>query len=180
MRLRHLLIACAVCAAPALPVAAQSVTPTEVVILRPTTLAKTQDLDFGTVASGATAGEVVVSAGDDNGPDSAPRSVSGGVVAAGGSAHAASFVTYGSRNSEVTIELDGTETILTRVGGAEAMTVVDLNINGAGKPKGRDKVRYKVGATGLIEFRVGGTLRVGAVQPGGVYRGRFTVTAVYR
>lgn len=180
MRLRFLPIALALAAAPALPAAAQSVSPTEVAILRPTTLAKTQDLDFGTIAIGATAGEVVISAGDDNGPDPAPRSVSGGVVAAEGSAHAASFVTFGSKNSQVTIELDSTETTLIRVGGTEAMAVVDLNINGAGKPKGRDKVRYKVGATGLIEFRVGGTLRVGAVQPGGVYRGRFTVTAVYR
>ena len=162
------------------PVAAQTVAPVEVAILTPTALVKTGDLDFGTIISGPTAGEVTINPGDDNGPALAPREVSGGVTAAGGSPRAASFITYGSKNSQVSVELEGTDTTLTRLGGTETMAVVDLNINGAGKPRGRDKVRYKVGPGGLLEFRVGGTLRVGPAQPPGDYRGRFSVTTVYK
>ena len=162
------------------PVAAQIAGPTEVVIARPTTLTKTEDLDFGTVIAGVAAGEVVIDAGDDGGPAPSPRTVGGGVVAAGGSPHAASFLTFGSRGSQVTIELDRTDATLTRVGGTDTLAVVDLNINGAGKPKGRGKVTYKVGASGFIDFRVGGRLLVGSGQPPGDYRGRFTVTAIYK
>jgi len=133
-------------------------------LLSPLTIQKLQDLDFGTVAV-TTAGTAVI--------DSVANSISttGGLAAAGGTPHAALFRGAASQNSVVNIKLPKQPITLTRVGGAETVTVSNFTLDGPTK-------RQMAQAT-TFDIKVGATLTVPAGQIAGQYTGTFDVTAQY-
>ena len=133
-------------------------------LLSPLTIQKLQDLDFGTVAVTA-AGTAVID------PVANSISTTGGLVAAGGTPHAALFRGAASQNSVVNIKLPKQPITLTRVGGTETVTVSNFTLDGPTK-------RQMAQAT-TFDIRVGATLTVPAGQIAGQYTGTFDVTAQY-
>lgn len=134
------------------------------VTLRPLSIVNTEDLDFGTLLRGTAAGTVVID------PTNDARSVTGGVIAAGGTPNAAQFYTYGGPLQYVQVTR-GQLPILNRVGGGASMTVTQLTLNGP-------TTRF-LSSAGLLDLRVGGTLAVNANQQEGDYVGTFQITVTY-
>ncbi|MDB5702560.1 MAG: hypothetical protein JWL66_2759 [Sphingomonadales bacterium] len=133
-----------------------------VVTIRPMTLVKTSDLDFGALIPSASAGTVVID------PTSGGRTTTGGVSAAGGAPSAARFTGTGILNLAAFITLPTSITLTN--GGAGTMTVSNITTNGG-------TTRLFTGAA--IDVRVGGTLGVAANQAVGDYVGQFNVTVFY-
>jgi Domain of unknown function (DUF4402) len=135
------------------------------VTLRPLSLVKTADLEFGSLIPSATAGTAIINASTDT------RSVAGGVIGAGGATpKAAHFTAAGVFNVIALITLPGSIT-LTRGGGTETMTVDTITSNGP-------TLRLFPGSA-TIDVSVGGRLNVGANQVAGSYSGTFNVTVIY-
>lgn len=154
---------CALTAASGAQAATQAGTG-KAITLRALSIVKLRDLDFGRVISGTRAGTVSINA--NNGV----RRTTGGVVAAGGTPLTAQFYTYATGNQTLQISR-GPLPVLTRTGGGGSMTVMLLSFNGPA-------VRV-IGASGLLDLRVGGTLAVPANQPDGLYSGSFNITVTY-
>jgi uncharacterized protein DUF4402 len=95
----------------------------------------------------------------------------GGVLMLAGSPHAARFEAVSPARNVVKVSLPKQPVTLKRVGGTETMTIDTWTINGAAT---RNVVAHET-----FNFRVGGTLRVGANQVEGVYTGTFDVTINY-
>jgi hypothetical protein len=148
---------------------------TEVAIVENLTLVRTEQLDFGGIIAGTTAGTVVVS-------PLGVRTATGGAVLAGGAPQAAAFAGRGRRNQLMTITFGAPSITITRGGGTQTMTVDSFTINNP--PSATLAVagpRYRISATnGFFEFPVGATLRVGANQTPGLYTGTFSMTANYQ
>ena len=133
-------------------------------ILIPLTVQKIDDLDFGSViVTGA--GTVVLNPVND------AVTTTGGVLAAGGSPHAARFIGAASENAVVNIRLPNQPVTLTRVGGTQTVTLNRLTLD---SPSRRTMARMVA-----FEFKVGGTVNITANQAEGVYVGNFTVTVQY-
>lgn len=166
VRLLSLLaIAMAAMSIGAAPAAAQSATgEARSIVVRPLSLVKTDDLDFGYITPGATAGTVVINANTD------ARTITGGVQPLGGAPLAARYVTYGGPRQFLIVSR-GPLPVLNRVGGGASMNVLALTLNGPA-------IRY-LPNEGLIDLRVGGTLEVGANQAEGSYVGQYTITVTY-
>jgi hypothetical protein len=134
------------------------------ITLKPLSIVKLRDLDFGRLASGTTAGTAVID------PTTDARSTTGGVLAAGGTPVAAQFYTYATGNQTLQVTR-GPLPVLNRASGGGSMNVTQLTLNGP--------VLRVIGAAGLLDLRVGGTLAVAANQPDGVYSGNFDITVTY-
>ncbi|MDB5715245.1 MAG: hypothetical protein JWO15_2642 [Sphingomonadales bacterium] len=134
-----------------------------VVTIRPMTLVKTSDLDFGSLIPSASAGTVVIDP-----TNNARTTTTGGVSAAGGAPSAARFTGTGILNLAAFITLPTSITLTN--GTANTMTVSNITTNGG-------TTRLFIGAA--IDVRVGGTLGVAANQAVGNYVGQFNVTVVY-
>lgn len=151
----------ALCASPAL--AASAGAPAEAVVVSPLALVNTEDLDFGTIVRGATAGTVTINA------NTGARTVTGGAVAAGGTPRRAEFVGVGRPGILSFVSVGPAPTLSNGTGGTMATT---LAIEGGG-----GLILFP--GAGVQTFRVGGTLSVGANQQEGNYTGTFTMTVVY-
>jgi Domain of unknown function (DUF4402) len=148
---------------PAVALAAGAGAPTEAVLLRPLSIVNTDDLQFGTMLRGVTAGTVVID------PFTDARSTTGGVTAAGGSPAAARFVTYGGPLQTLQVNRGPLPVLTNGTGGT--MNVTQLTLNGP--------VNRFLTAAGVLDLRVGGTLAVAANQPEGVYSGTFQIIVTY-
>lgn len=156
----------------------------EAVVVAPLSLAANKALNFGRIAPGAAAGTVVLN------PDSAACAVAG-PIARTGLCQPAEFTGMGTRRMSLRIQIPASIT-LTRVGGGATMAVTALTLdttpdlqvltgNGNGGGNGGGNPRYEIIPTsGIYTFRVGGTLTVGANQPGGIYNGSFVVSVQYQ
>ena len=125
-------------------------------VVRPNTLIKTDDLDFGTLLSGPAGGSVTIN------PVTNGRSAAGGATLVGNDGRRAVF--------------QGT---LTRAGGGAAAMTASL-VRAATTSGGGIAL---LGATllprGVQTYFIGGTLTVPANQPAGDYSGTFTLTVNY-
>lgn len=135
-----------------------------VVTLKPLSIVNTRDLDFGMMLSPTSAGTVVIN------PNTDARTTTGGVTAFGGTPQAAQFYTYSTGNQYLQVSR-GALPVLSRVGGGATMNVTNLTLNGA-------PMRY-IGASGVLDLRVGGTLALAANQPEGSYTGSYAITVTY-
>jgi len=161
--LTGLALTAALAASPALG-ATRAATATATTI-RPLSLVKTSDLEFGTIVPSATAGTVTVDATTN------ARTKTGGVVlATGATPGAAGFTAAGLVNILALITLP-TNITLTRGGGTETMLVDNITTNGG-------TTRLFPGSA-TIDVTVGGRLNVGANQVAGSYSGTFNVTVIY-
>lgn len=137
---------------------------------------KVDDLNFGKIIAGTTAGTVTVA-------PAGGRTVTGGAkLAIDVAAHPARFAGKGSKNQTVTIAVISGITTLTRVGGTEKMTV-DTFVIGSTPTATLTTVplAFRISSsTGIFTFPVGATLRVNANQVPGNYAGSFTITLVYQ
>lgn len=122
-------------------------------------IAKTSDMNFGSVVPGSSAGTVVLAS---NGTATSALTLTG-------SKSAAAFSVTGGVNTAYTITLPTTTTLSD--GAANSMTVNGFtsSIGTAGT----------LSAGGTQSFNVGATLNVGASQASGDYTGSFTVTVAY-
>lgn len=151
-------------------------------VVAPLALVANQPLNFGRVAPGNAAATVVLN------PDTLACTTTG-PIARTGVCQPAEFTGMGTRRMTVRIQIPTTIT-LTRVGGTQTMTVTGVTLDttpdlvflgGNGNGLGGGNRRYEIAPTnGIFDFRVGGTLNVGASQLGGVYNGSFVVTVQYQ
>jgi hypothetical protein len=133
-------------------------------LLRPLTILKQADLDFGElVVTGA--GTAVID------PLSGALTTTGLVTHVGPAAHPAVFTTTGSRTSNVHIRVPQNPITMTRVGGTETMSVSTWTLDG--------NANRKFPANAAFNFAVGATLTVAAGQVDGNYLGTFDVTVQY-
>ncbi len=143
-----------------------------VVVVRPNTLVKSDDLDFGTLVSGSTAGTATIN------PATNARSTTGGVTAVGTTAQRAVFQGTGGIFL-ITVTGDNNVT-LTRSGGGGSMTatlVRAITTSGGGiSILGSSATLLP---SGVQTYYVGGTLTVPANQPAGDYSGTFQLTVNY-
>ena len=149
--------------------ASQTGTATSVVV-RPNTLVKSDDLDFGTLVAGPTAGTATIDA------VTGIRTTAGGVTPVGAGTQRAVFQGTGGILL-ITVSGD-TSVTLTRAGGGATMTaslVRAATTSGGGIAL--------LGATllpsGVQTYYIGGTLSVGANQLPGDYSGTFALTVNY-
>ena len=159
------------------------------VVVEPLGLVKVEDLRFGRLAAGSTAGTVTVD------PDSGACLASGGVVAAGGCGFA-EFSGKGVRRLTVRVEIPAAITLTGPNGAtmqADALTLglsPDLspvagngngNGNGGGQARGAGTRRYQIASdSGIFTLRLGGRLAVAANQAPGTYNGAFALTVQYQ
>ena len=128
-------------------------------ILRQITLAKTSDLQYATIISGAAASTVGVS--------TAGAVSCGANLTCTGTTTAANFNVQGTNGAVVLVGGDSSVTLNGSLGGTMSSTLTYSAPN------------ITLGTTGG-SFQVGGTLSVGANQASGDYSGTFNVTANYQ
>ena len=137
---------------------------TKAITLKPLSIVKLRDLDFGRLIAGVSAGTVVIN------PTTDARSTTGGTIVAGGTPQAAQFYTYATANTTLQVTR-GPLPVLNRSGGGASMNVTGLTLNGP--------VLRTIGPAGLLDLRVGGTLAVAANQLEGTYSGTFDIIVTY-
>jgi hypothetical protein len=144
------------------------------VMVSPLTFFVVDELDFGRVIAGTSAGTVVVS------PDGV-RTATGGVTLASGAFQPVNFAGRGRINQFVSISLATSPNRITRVGGTQQMTI-DTFVIGSSPTAilTTTPLQFRItGAGGIFNFPVGATLRVGANQTPGNYVGTFRITLNY-
>ncbi len=148
----------------------------EAVVVSPLSFFKVDDLVFGRLIPGPTAGTVVIA---PNGT----RTATGGVRLATGLPHQpAAFAGRGSFNQLVRISVNATTRTLTRVGGTQTM-LMDTFVIGSSPTATLTTapLAFRIATpTGMFQFPVGARLRVGANQVPGIYTGTFTITLDYQ
>ncbi len=170
MRLNVLLAAAAATLAVATPAVAQQRTASgeaRGIVLSPLSLVNSGALDFGTVASTNTAGNVTVDA------DTGVRTVGGGVIAAPSSPTRARFDGLGQSGQTVLLSLTPpTGNVL--VSGTNTVTVNSMSLDQSGA------TTRVIGSGGNFTVYVGGDFGIAANQPNGTYSALFTLTADYQ
>jgi len=140
-------------------------------VVRPNTLIKTDDLDFGTLISGATGGTVTIN------PVTNARTTSGGVTPVGSAAQRAIFQGTGGI---LLITVSGSTSVsLTRAGGGAAPMTASLVRAASTSGGGIALLGSTLLPSGVQSYYIGGTLTVPANQPEGDYSGTFTLTVNY-
>jgi hypothetical protein len=144
----------------------------DVVVVSPLSLVPVDDLNFGNLIPGLLGGTAVVST-------SGVRTVSGTVVAAGGSVSNAEFQGYGTANRYVYITTGSATYLLNRVGGGANMTMRSLTLQADNLTPTFFPGLFRITATDVITLRIGATLDVGPSQQTGVYEATFPLTMNY-
>jgi Domain of unknown function (DUF4402) len=152
--------------------ATQRTADAQIAIVRPLEFIRVENLEFGRVIRGATAGTVTVA---PNGV----RTSTGGVTLIGADFQPAKFAGMGTNNQQVDISL-GANTIFVTGPGAP-MRVRNFVIGSTPTtPLTTTPLRFRINsATGVFVFPVGATLEVGANQTPGSYSGTWTITLNY-
>ncbi|MCP5395340.1 MAG: DUF4402 domain-containing protein [Sphingomonadaceae bacterium] len=163
-----------VVAMPAAATAQDQTANTKIVVVRPLTLVKDEDLDFGLILPGSSQGFVILN------PDGSVTT-SGGVIAVAGDPQAATFYGYGRYRQYLRLRISANRYFLRRQGGNETMRMDDIVI-GSNPPTElttNPRLFYIGSPDGFFGFSLGGRLRVGANQTPGVYVGEFDVLIEY-
>lgn len=140
-------------------------------VVRPNTLVKTDDLDFGTIVSGTTGGTVSVNA------VTGARTTTGGSTAVGNDAQRAMF--QGSGGLLLITVSGSTSVTLTRVGGGGTTMTASLVRAASTGGGGIALLGSTLLPSGVQTYYIGGTLTVPANQLEGDYTGTFTLTVNY-
>lgn len=167
LRFPLLTMALAALIAPAVqaaPIASPTPPAAQAALMRPLTLSKLADMDFGYLGV-TTAGTAVIN------PVTNTMAVTGGVIRLGGTPHAARFAGATRSSAVVIIRIPNGAITLTRVGGTQTITLDSFTLDGQSK--------RAMAQAGVFEFAVGATLRPAANQLEGVYTGTFDVTIQY-
>lgn len=164
--------------APALAQSTQGPTRTrqaeaKAIVLRQLSFFRVQDLDFGDIIPGPTAGVVRIF---PNGT----RTVTGGVAVVGSTHQPARFAGLGSFNQQVLISVSSNTIQLT--GPGTPMTLSQFEIGSTPTAiLSTTPTRFRITSTnGQFNFPVGARLAVGANQAAGDYSGSFSITLNYQ
>jgi hypothetical protein len=148
---------------------------TLVALLTPGSVAKTSDMDFGSIMQANTGGTVVLTP-----QNTATCTATGGLIRTG-TCKAASFSIYGKKNKRVFIrENNGGQITLNGPAGA-TMQLTNLAVGVFGMSSKQGATGWDFGSwrvdtnSGIAEFYVGGTLNVAAAQTPGVYNGTLLI-----
>lgn len=133
-------------------------------LMRPLTLTKVRDMDFGTLGV-TTAGTATIN------PVTNAISVTGGVTSLGGTVQSARFAGATSSSAVVNIKVPNSAVFITRQGGTQTIRVDSFTLDGQSK--------RTMAQAGVFEFNVGATIRPVSGQAEGVYSGTFDVTIQY-
>ena len=133
-------------------------------LLKPLTLTKLSDMDFGNLGITAN-GTAVIN------PVTDTMTTTGGVLRLGGTPRAATFRGVAQGGAVVIIRIPNGGVSLTRVGGTETILLNNFTLDGQSK--------RAMAQAGVFDFKVGATLRPTAGQVEGVYAGTFEVTIQY-
>ncbi len=141
-------------------------------ILRPITITKTTDMNFGNVVPSSEAGTVVLL------PDGTRSSTAGStfIPSNPGTVTAAAFTIEGEGAATYSVTLPLSVSLTGGTG--TAMTVATFTST-PGTVAGAGTLSGSAGADGTQTLLVGGTLAVGATQAAGLYSGLFDVTVAY-
>lgn len=145
-----------------------------VVIVTKLSFIKVNDMTFGKIVAGPTAGTIVLSPFN-------VRTTTGGVRLAAGASQPAVFSGFGSLNQNLTIKVSSNTVVLQRAGGSQTMTM-DTFVIGSSPTAilTTTPTTFRIAsANGQFQFPLGATLRVGANQAAGTYTGNFSVTLNY-
>ncbi len=143
-------------------------------LVTPLSFVKQDDLDFGHIIAGNTAGTITMNS-------AGTVTTTGGVIQVDGTQQLARFWGFGTFLQTVLINADANAYILTRDGGTETMTMDQLLI-GSQPPIiiNTNPRRFRiVNPDGFFSFTIAGRLQVGANQPPGLYSGEFTIQLEY-
>jgi hypothetical protein len=134
-----------------------------------------EELEFGSILAGTTAGTVIVS-------PAGVRTKTGGVTLVGGLVQPARFAGRGTVNQTVLISLTASPATLTRTGGTETMILDQLVIGSTPTAVLTTTPQaFQISSpTGIFNFPIGGRLSVAANQVPGDYVGTFDVTLNYQ
>ena len=138
-------------------------------VVQPVSLVWQQDLDFGTVVSTATAGNVVINA--DTGARSFPSGGPIGVPSYPGDR--ALFQGNGAVAQTVQLSYTQPAFLISTTNPLDLVTVNSMSLDSGGATR-------VIGASGVFNVGVGGDFQIGANQAPGLYRALFSVTAVYQ
>ncbi|MFM9853841.1 MAG: DUF4402 domain-containing protein [Sphingomonadaceae bacterium] len=155
--------------------AASATAPSQAVLVAPLSFFVVDELDFGRILAGATAGTVVIA------PSGARTSTGGVTLINSPTAQPVNFAGRGRQNQIVAISLATTPNRLTRIGGTQTM-VLDTFVIGSTPtaPITTAPTQFRIaGPGGVFNFPLGATLRVGANQTPGNYAGTFVITLNY-
>lgn len=163
------LAATALSATPALAQQASATAEARGVVLQPLTLARIQDLDFGTVVGSAVAGTVSIDA------DTGARSVTGGVTGVPSfPGDRGLFQGAGTAGQDVLLTLNAPTLLISTSNPLDTITVNSMVLD-AGNATTRT-----IGVTGVFQVGVGGDFAIAANQPAGLYTANFDLTADYQ
>jgi hypothetical protein len=172
MRFTLYLAAAAATLAVATPAVAQQASANALakcVVVQPLTLAKVQDLDFGTVVGSAVAGNVTIDA------DTGGRTVGGGVVGVPSyPGDRGLFQGAGTAGQTVQLSLSAPAVLVSQSNPLDLITVNSMVLD-----SGNSVVRT-IGASGFFNVGVGGDFAIAANQPAAKYQATFTLTADYQ
>ena len=150
--------------AAAQPVSTPTAPAAQAALMRPLTLIKLRDMDFGSLG--------VLSAGSATiNPVTEALTVAGGVVPLGGTPRAARFAGSTSSSAVVIIRIPNKPVLLTRAGGTETLRADNFTLDGQSK--------RAMARAGVFEFNVGASVYPVAGQVEGTYSGTFDVTIQY-
>jgi len=140
-------------------------------VVRPNTLIKTDDLDFGTLISGPTGGTVTIN------PLTNGRGAIGGATLVGNDGRRAVF--QGTGGIFLITVSGSTSATLTRAGGGAPAMTATLVRAASTSGGGIALLGGTLLPSGVQTYYIGGTLNVPANQPAGSYSGTFTLTVNY-
>lgn len=164
-------VAAALGATPA--IADTQIATAEVTVVRPLSFVIDDNLDFGNVIRGTTAGTVTVA------PNGTRTNTGGTILANGGGHKPASFAGRGTNNQRVDVSLGASSILI--VGPGLPMRVHTFVLGST--PTAvltTTPQRFRINSpTGVFAFPVGATLDVAANQAPGKYTGSWTITLNY-
>ena len=134
------------------------------VLMKPLTLTRVRDMNFGLVGTTG-AGTMTIN------PFTGAISVTGGVSSLGGTIQTARFAGNTPSSAVVNIKVPNNNVTLTRVGGTETLIASNFTLDGQAK--------RTLAQAGVFQFDVGATINVAAGQAEGLYTGTFNVTIQY-
>jgi hypothetical protein len=147
----------------------------EIAVLRTLSFIKIDDLLFGNIIAGPTAGTVTIS-------PFGVRSTTGPVTVVGGGFQQAQFAGRGVANQNLLISMTTNTVTLRRTVGTQTM-LADTFIIGSSptQPLNTTVRQFRISSsTGVFQFGVGARLNVGANQTPGTYAGTFRLTLIYQ
>ena len=145
----------------------------QVGVVTPLSFIQTEELKFGKIFTGTTAGTVTVA---PNGT----RTRTGGVTLFGNDQQAAEFAGLGAVNQRVQISLGSNSIFLTGPGTRMRARAFTIGSTPTAVLTTNPQVFRIASATGGFRFLVGATLDVNANQAPGTYSGTWTITLNYQ